>query len=343
MIPRQLRPWIVLSLVATIATGSAANAQTRTFDLGAAFDTVKGVAKSQAVGSMTEAEEIKVGQDVAASTMGAYPLIREEKLQRALNQIGVWVALQSTRPELPWRFAAVEGDQVNAFAAPGGTIMVTRGMLNMVSNEAELACVLGHEIGHVARKHHLAVLQKTLLVEAGTSALSIQSKSQDSAEMKKRLLGEGREIFSRGLDRSAETEADEDGVLLAAKAGYDPSACLVFMKRMAGMKGETDALEALYKTHPPAPARVVDIEKALAKLKGATPGEGARPALALHIPKASAKTTAASTAADAATATATATAAPASAPTTGQTAAPAAAQTAAETAPPAAAPAPTGN
>jgi predicted Zn-dependent protease len=282
---RPMKSMIALSCAGAMLAFSAAAPAQRSIDLGAAFDTVKGVAKSQQVGSMSEAEEIKVGQDVAASTMGAYPLIRDEKLQRALNQVGVWVALQSTRPELPWRFAAVEGDAINAFAAPGGTIMVTRGMLKMVANEAELGCVLGHEIGHVSRKHHLAVLQKTLLVEAGASALTVKSSSADSGEMKKRVVGEGKEIFSRGLDRSAEREADEDGVLLAAKAGYDPSACLVFMKRLAGMKGETGALEALYKTHPTAQERAVDVEKALGKLQGATPGEGARPALTLNLPK----------------------------------------------------------
>ena len=93
-------------------------------------------------------------------------------------------------------------------------------------------------------------------------------------------LTEGKELFTRGLDRSAEQQADEDGVLLAARAGYDPAACLNFMQRLASLKAESGPLEALYKTHPPDSDRVSDVDQTLRKLKGAGAGEGARPALA---------------------------------------------------------------
>lgn len=255
----------------------------RSIDLGSIFDAGKTLAKSQSVGSMGEAEEISVGRDITASTLGAYPPIQNEKLQRRLNSIGLWVALQSERPTLPWRFAAVESTGINAFAAPGGVVMVTRGMLNMVSNEAELACVLGHEIGHITRKHHLTVLQNSLRTQ-GIADLAVAATSQSSqnTELKKMLLNEGKEIFTKGLDRGAEREADADGVLLTARAGYDPAACLSFMQRLAAMKGDTNALASLYKTHPAAADRAVDIEAALRKLQGATPGEGARPAFAFN-------------------------------------------------------------
>lgn len=261
---------------------SGVPAQTRNFDLGAAFDTVKNIARSQSVASIDQDEEIRIGRDVAASTLSDYPLIQNDALQRHLNQIGVWIALQSSRPDLPWRFAAVKSDQINAFAAPGGTILVTGGMLGHVANEAELACVLGHEIGHVVHRHHLAVLQKSLLVAAGASALSVSSKSAGSEDIRKRLLAEGKEIFTRSLDRGAEREADEDGLLLAARAGYDPAACLDFMQRLASLKPDVGPLEALYKTHPPARERVTDVTQAVHRLEGATPGSGARPPLTLE-------------------------------------------------------------
>ena len=256
-------------------------AQTRTLDLGSLFDTGKSLVKSQSVGSMSEEEELSIGKEVVAATLGGYPPVRNPELQHRLNQVGVWIALQSSRPELPWRFAAVESDTINAFAAPGGTILVTTGMLGHVANEAELACVLGHEIGHVTRRHHIGVLQKSLLVSAGASALNIQSTSGGSEEYRKRLISESKEIFTRGLDRSSEREADEDGVLLAARAGYDPAACLNFMQRLASLKADTGALAALYKTHPTAKERVMDVDRALGRLKGASPGEGARPGLTL--------------------------------------------------------------
>lgn len=277
-------PLLCTSLLAVVLVLAAPGiqAQSRHFDLGSAFDAAKNLAKSQSVGAMSEEEELAIGKEVVAATLGSYPPLKNQDLQHRLNQIGVWVALQSSRPELPWRFAAVESETINAFAAPGGTILVTRGMLNHVTNEAELACVLGHEIGHVTRRHHIAVLQKSLLVAAGASALSVASKSGGSEEYRKLLIGESKVIFTRKLDRSSEREADEDGVLLAARAGYDPAACLNFMQRLAGLKADTNALEALYKTHPTAKERVVDVDEALGKLKGAAPGDGARPELTLN-------------------------------------------------------------
>lgn len=262
-------------------TASMARAQSRTIDLNAIFDTGKSLIKSQQVASMSEQDELAVGKEVAAATLGGYPPIKDSELQHRLNQVGTWVALQSTRPDLPWRFAAVKSDTINAFAVPGGTILVTQGMLNHVVNEAELACVLGHEIGHVTRRHHIAVMSKSLLLAAGANALNASTRSGD-AEYRKLLIGESKEIFTRSLDRGAEREADEDGVLLAARAGYDPAACLNFMQRLASLKADTNALAALYKTHPTAKERVEDVDKALGKLKGAAPGEGARPALSLQ-------------------------------------------------------------
>jgi predicted Zn-dependent protease len=270
-----------LLAAALVSASSGVLAQSRNLDLGSIFDTAKTLTKSQSVGAMSEEEEAAIGKEVVAATLGSYPPIRNPGLQHRLNQVGVWIALQSSRPELPWRFAAVESDAINAFAAPGGTIMVTRGMLNHVTNEAELACVLGHEIGHVTRRHHIAVLQKSLLVSAGASALGATTKTGGSAEYRRLLIGESKEIFTRGLDRGAELEADEDGILLAARAGYDPAACLNFMQRLAALKADTGALAALYKTHPTAKERVVDVDAALGKLKGAAPGDGARPELAM--------------------------------------------------------------
>jgi predicted Zn-dependent protease len=194
-----LRSCLAAATLALAAPGI--QAQSRSLDLGSIFDTAKNLAKSQSVGSMSEEEELAIGKEVVAATLGSYPPIRDSGLQHRLNQIGVWIALQSSRPDLPWRFAAVESDAINAFAAPGGTILVTRGMLGHVTNEAELACVLGHEIGHVTRRHHIAVLQKSLLVSAGASALSAASKTGGSQEYRKLLIGESKEIFNRRLDR----------------------------------------------------------------------------------------------------------------------------------------------
>ena len=271
-------------LVAICFSGLSAHAQLKDLNLNSLFGAVQGVAKSQEVGSMKEDEEIAIGKEVAASTLGAYRIIVDAKLQRYLNRVGMWVALQSERPALPWRFAAVESKQVNAFAVPGGAVLVTRGMLNMVSNEAELACVLGHEIGHIVRKHHLALLQKDILRQTGTRLVGDQiSQGSVQGQAKKFLLSEGSEIFARSLDRDSEREADNDGVLLAARAGYDADACLGFMKRLADLKAEAGSLASLYKTHPRASERAVDVGNALERLEGSAPGTGARPELGFKL------------------------------------------------------------
>ncbi len=275
-----LRSSLLVAALVLFAPGI--RAQSRSLDLGSIFDTAKNLAKSQSVGSMSEEEELAIGKEVVAATLGSYPPIRDTGLQHRLNQVGVWIALQSSRPDLPWRFAAVESDAINAFAAPGGTILVTRGMLGHVANEAELACVLGHEIGHVTRRHHIAVLQKSLLVSAGASALSATARAGNSEEYRRLLIGESKEIFNRRLDRSSEREADEDGILLTTRAGYDPTAYLNFMQRLTALKADTNALAALYKTHPTAGERVADVDNSLGRLKGAAAGDGARPELTLN-------------------------------------------------------------
>jgi predicted Zn-dependent protease len=260
----------------------AAHAQT-SINLNSIFDAVKGVAKSQQVASMSEADEIAAGKEVAAQTLGKYKIVNDERLQRYLNGVGLWVALQSDRAGLPWRFAAVESDQVNAFAVPGGAVLITTGMLKLVANEAELGCVIGHEVGHIVRKHHLSLLQKDLLIQSGSNLASSVQQGGGSAQAKQFLISQGSEIFSRSLDRGSERDADSDGVLLAARAGYDSGACLLFMRRMAGLKQGDDALSALYKTHPQAADRAVDVGKALENLQGIEPGTGLRPALAVSL------------------------------------------------------------
>lgn len=255
-----------------------ASAQTN-INIGSIFDAVQGVAKSQEIASMSAEEEVAVGREIAGRTLTTYPLVRDEKLQRYINGVGLWVAMQSEKPDLPWRFAAVQSDQINAFAVPGGTVLVTAGMLKLVSNEAELACVVGHEVGHIVRRHHLDLLQKEVLLQSGAKIVSDNLRTDAKGQLGQFAVGEGAQIFARSLDRSSERDADADGVIYAARAGYDAGACLLFMQRMAGMKQEAGVLESLYKTHPEAKERVADVGKAIADLEGAPPGSGARPLL----------------------------------------------------------------
>jgi predicted Zn-dependent protease len=119
---------------------------------------VKNVGK--AVKDIDEPEEISIGRDVASRLLGAAPLVPDPGLQRYVNHVGRWLAAQSERPDLPWHFGVLDSPNVNAFAVPGGTIFITKGLLDKMRSEAELAGVLGHEIVHVLRKHQLKAIQK---------------------------------------------------------------------------------------------------------------------------------------------------------------------------------------
>ncbi|MBK6905715.1 MAG: M48 family metalloprotease [Rhodocyclaceae bacterium] len=258
--------------------GHATLAQAIEINLGKVFDAAKSVAQSRQVANLSEPEEVTLGDEIASRTLSAYPLVDNEPLQRYVNSVGRWVALQSERPSLPWRFALAQSDQMNAFAVPGGVVLITSAMWMSLQNEAELACVIGHEVAHIVRKHHLALLEQGALIEAGKNLIDAGIQGGSGKDLAKRMaLGEGAELFTRKLDRGAERDADADGVVYAARAGYDPAACLSFIQRMAARKVSDSTLGSLYKTHPQASERVVDVTDSLTRLIGAQAGSGALP------------------------------------------------------------------
>ncbi|HET7921146.1 MAG TPA: M48 family metalloprotease, partial [Gammaproteobacteria bacterium] len=104
-------------------------------------------------------EEEQIGQEAAAVLLGASKPVDDPELQRYVNRVGLWIALHSDRPDLPWHFAVLNDNDIDAYAAPGGYVFVTKGLLLRLHSEAELAGVLGHEITHVVRKHHLKAIR----------------------------------------------------------------------------------------------------------------------------------------------------------------------------------------
>ena len=143
-----------LSLSLILCAGSA-QAQ---FNFNKLIDTVKKV--SEATTEIDEPREIEIGEGVASNLLGAAPLVANANLQKYVNLIGRWLASQTERPDLPWNFGVLDSANVNAFATPGGSVFITRGLLQKMHSEAELAGVLAHEISHVLRKHHLKAIQK---------------------------------------------------------------------------------------------------------------------------------------------------------------------------------------
>ena len=199
--------------------------------------------------ALTPEDEIRVGQQVAANLLGVAPLVKDDELQRYVNRIGRWIAVQSERADLPWHFGVIESADVNAFAAPGGYILITRGLYASLSDETELAGVLGHEIAHVVARHHIELMRKTALVQEGREVVEKRVKG-DKEELLRRLVGNGAEIFARRLDQNAEFEADRKGVVLATRAGYGPYGLPAVLQKIGSVAKNDDRVQLLFKTHP---------------------------------------------------------------------------------------------
>jgi len=218
------------------------------------LDTAKGVVK--ATHEINETEEIAIGRDVAARLLGAAPLMNDMRVQRYVNHVGRWLASQSERPDLPWRFGVMEAPQLNAFAVPGGTIFITRGLLEKMHSEAELAGVLSHEIVHVVRKHHLKAIQKGALTQLSADAAGAALNNVNT-EARNKLIAFGTEMYSRGLDKGDEFEADRLGVVIAARGGYDTYGLPAVLQTLQGMNAQDSAVALMFKTHP-APGERLD-------------------------------------------------------------------------------------
>ncbi len=218
-----------------------------------------------------EAEEIAIGRQIAGNLLGASPLVKDARLQKYVNRVGEWVASKSERPDLPWHFGVIQSDDVNAFAAPGGYIFVTLGLYRLLQNEADLAGVLGHEIGHVIRQHHLKILQQSKLVDLGGKALSKEVGGSDKVQQ---LIGSGAEIVARSLDKNAEFEADRIGVVLATRAGYDAFGLPGVLQQIGHFAKDEGSVALLFKTHPHPDDRLAQLDGAMAdrfdRIKGAT-------------------------------------------------------------------------
>ena len=240
-----------------VMTVLSAHAGAASLDLGRIFDVGRDL-RAAAVG-LDEKDEIAVGREVAGRTLGAAPLVPDPELQAYVNRVGRWIAMQTERPDLPWHFGVLDTPSVNAFAAPGGYVLITRGLYEMLSTESQLAGVLGHEIGHIVQRHHVKVMQQSAAVSAGARA----AQRSDRGILVNNLIGTGAEVMARGLDKSAEFEADRIGIVLAARAGYSPYGLVEVLHLLAARSADDSSLALLFKTHPAPGERLTQLGDAL--------------------------------------------------------------------------------
>lgn len=235
-----------------------------TIDIGEAIGGARDVSRS--ITGIDEKEEIEIGNEAAAMLLGAAKPVNDKALQTYVNRVGRWVAAQTERPDLPWRFCVLDTPSVNAFATPGGNVFITKGLLYSLRNEAELAGVLAHEAAHVVRKHHIQAM--TSLTSGAGGLLKIYKQTDDGRgnTATTTLAGTFKKLYTNGLDQSDEFEADRMGVVIAARAGYDPYALIAVLQTLEAAREGDENLTLMNKTHPAPRERVSRLDTALEPL-----------------------------------------------------------------------------
>jgi predicted Zn-dependent protease len=227
---------------------------------------------SDSLDSIDEPREIEIGRQLAAVLLGSKPLHPDMALQRYVNRLGRWISLHSTRPHLPWTFAVLDDGGFNAFAAPGGYIFVTKGLIDRV-DEAELAGILAHEIAHVTDKHHLKAIRAKAGAGLLTQLVGSQLRGDARGLVSQQLLTAGRNLYSSGLDQGDEFDADRNGVALAARAGFDPYGLPSVLQQLRTATPDNQLFSLTLATHPPAQQRLELLEQAMGNRLDALSGK----------------------------------------------------------------------
>lgn len=207
--------------------------------------------------------EIKFGRELSARILGNYKLLKDEKVNKYINLVGKGMAMYAGRPELKYYFAVLDTKETNAFAAPGGYVFITKGALDKMENEAQLASVIGHELGHIIKKHvvnELNIKGEDTSAMGGLATMIDGTTSSFRAALDQALDQAFDILHKRGYKVEDELEADEFGILLSYISGYDPTALKVFLKKAKSFEKE----DTTYKgDHPIHKVRMDKIDKVL--------------------------------------------------------------------------------
>jgi predicted Zn-dependent protease len=224
---------------------------------------------------MSESQEIALGQQMDVQVRQEMGLYNDPELQRYVEHVGLRLARASERPNLPWHFAIVDEPAVNAFALPGGYIYLTRGMLPFLDNEAQLAGVLGHEIGHVTARHSAQQYTKATSASVGLTLLSIfVPESRPFGGLAESGLG----LLFLKHGRDDERQADSLGVQYAARTGWDPKGVAEMLHTLARLdeaSGSNKGVPNWLSTHPAPADRVQEVQSTVQEASAKIPGAGA--------------------------------------------------------------------
>lgn len=207
--------------------------------------------------------EIIFGRELAARILGRYQRYDDDTLTKYINLVGRGVASYASRPEIEFRFAVLDTDTVNAFAAPGGYIFITKGALKMMDDEAELAGVLAHEVSHVTERHIVKELNIKGTESAPAAGLArVVGGATDTMRIAfTQMVDKAVELlFEKGLKKQDEMDADRIATMIAANAGYDPTALKRYLSKISAAEADTKVLSG---THPSFNDRIKNLDAIL--------------------------------------------------------------------------------
>ncbi|MBI4780464.1 MAG: M48 family metalloprotease [Oscillatoriophycideae cyanobacterium NC_groundwater_1537_Pr4_S-0.65um_50_18] len=202
--------------------------------------------------SMSDSQEVSLGSRINQQlTSKELKIYSDRTITDYVNQIGQKLVPQSDRPDIPYVFQVVDMDAVNAFATMGGYVYVTKGLMKTADNEAQLASVIGHEIGHIAARHAVEQMRQRALEAGLASAAGLDRNTAVSIGVELAI--------NRPNSRQAEFEADQKGLANIQKAGYAPSAMVAFMNKLQSQR----SVPSFLSTHPATGDRVEALNQAI--------------------------------------------------------------------------------
>jgi predicted Zn-dependent protease len=214
---------------------------------------------------VTDAEEREIGQQVSDKIVEEFGVYQDAAVTKYVTMLGIVLAQASSRPNLDWQFVVLDTEGVNAFAAPGGFVHITRGMLGLMKNEAELAGVLAHEVIHITDKHTVKTIQNSSAVQVGTDeygsggmAQSLVGKFVDAAY---------KNVLNNSFSRGDEDTADERGIMLANAVGYAPTGLPAALTKLAERNKDAKEPNGLFASHPQIKDRLAKMERLIKERK----------------------------------------------------------------------------
>lgn len=226
----------------------------------------KGINAVESLKPIGYEEEKAIGGALAVEVFnrfgGSY---KDEAVIRYVNLIGKNIAQFSDRGDIEYHFAVLNNMEINAFAAPGGYVFVTLGLLKKVKNEAELAGVLAHEIAHITQRHTLQTIERMKRL-SGISELTLTAMDKDPSLFADVIKNAAKKLFDEGLDQNMEYEADKFGIDYAYRTGYNPAGLMNFLETLNILMGKEESV--FFKTHPSTKGRIDKISNDMPKYKG---------------------------------------------------------------------------